>query len=157
MVRTADSLAVGGYDERAGGLADSANWGKVALLHPYCVCVDEPLMRYTVHRGGMTTTGSIAFWQEAKQREIDDYIAILKAAGNDKGAHKLRYARQHTLANSTVTVLLRNVGSPGWIRLWATEFWRSRKFMLTPFVLKRALKDGRKLLHLRGKKWPPTR
>jgi glycosyltransferase involved in cell wall biosynthesis len=156
MVRRNDSVTVGGYDPRARGLADSANWGKIALRHPYCVCVNEPLMLYTVHPGGMTTAGDIDFWQQAKQREIDDYIAILREQGDQQGARRLQRAGSHTMANSTVTVLMRSVGQPGWLRAWAAEFWRSRSFMLTPFVLKRFLKDGWKLLRLREKSDPPT-
>jgi hypothetical protein len=40
-------------------------------------------------------------------------------------------------------------GKPGWIRAFAREFWHSRDFMLTPFVAKRTLRDGWKLLRLR--------
>ncbi len=151
MMRTEQSLAIGGYDPEAGPLADSANWGKVALRHRYSLCVDEPLMLYAVHSGGMTTTGAITFWIEAKKREIEAYVSLLRAQGDEAGAQRLIRAGKHTIANSIITVLLRFVGKPGWMRAVARESWRTRQYMFTPFVAKRLILDGWKLLRLKRK------
>ena len=151
MFRTSDALAVGGYDPRFwSGCEDSDLWGKVALLREYAACVNEPLMRYLLHpASGATANAQCVVWQDAKQMEITDFLTMLEQRGDPAGAERLRRAGDQTLANTTLTVLLRSVGKPGWIREWAAEFWRSRRFMLTPFVLKRAVKDGWKLLRLR--------
>ena len=151
LIRTEDALAAGGYESRFRACCDSALWGKAALRHEYAVCVDEPLMRYLMHPSGSATADAeCAAWQGAMQMEIVDFVDILRKRGDETGAQRLLRAGSHTLANITVTVLMRSVGRPGWVKAFAREFWRSRKYVLTPFVLKRAFKDGWKLLRLRN-------
>jgi glycosyltransferase involved in cell wall biosynthesis len=151
LLRTADARAEGGYDLRYGDLSDSALAGKVALRYPSTACVDEPLMRYYMQR---TTThcstgrGSCIAWQSSIRLQVQDYVAILRNRGDDHDARRLLRAAAHTLANTTATILIRSLGSPGSIALMARECWRSRRFMLTPFVAKRILIDGWKLIQI---------
>lgn len=151
MFRTADALAVGGYDPRFRfGCEDSDLWGKVALRRDYVACVNQPLMRYLMQgSNGATASANCETWQAAKKMEIEDFAEVLRSRNDAVGEARLHRSFSHTLANVTLTILLRTIGKRGWIRLWIAEFWRSRRFMLTPFVFKRALKDGWKLLRLR--------
>jgi hypothetical protein len=150
MLRTADVHAAGGYQSRYGYLSDVALLGKACLRYPYAACVDEPLMCYQVHQSTGSATGRItpAAWQQSLRLQTADFSAILRSQGSEVDAQLLIRSSSHTLANITTSILLRSFGSPGWVRIFADEFWRSRSFMLTPFVLKRALLDGWKLLRL---------
>lgn len=150
MVRTADALAAGSYEVQFGPLCDSALWGKASLRRKLAVCVSEPLWRYRVHTssGSATSNAQCDFWQGAMRQEIADFTAILRARGDEQGAAMIERAGINTLANITITVLLRSLGKPGWVLAFAKEFWRSRAFMLTPFVGKRLVKDGWKGVRL---------
>lgn len=149
MHRTADSLALGGFDPEARGLADALNWGKIALHHRYSVCVNEPLMLYRVHSGAMTKEQDADFWRQTKEREVGQYVSILRGQGNEAGARRLLKAGNHSIANSITTILMRRIGSPGWPETIAKIVWRHRDHMLTPFVFIRFVKDGWKLFRLK--------
>ena len=152
MIRTADCRGAGGYDEdRFGVLCDAANWGKAALRYPCIVCIDEPLINYTVHTStpSGTSYATCDNWQLWINRQVDDFSAIARESRNSDGEKRILKCRKNVLANITVTVLMRYKGKPGWVGAFANEFWRSRSFMLTPFVAKRILKDGWKLLRLK--------
>ena len=153
LIRTRDALAVGGYnDERYGAACDTGNWARVAMLYRYIVCVQEPLMRYTVHAPTAptaTTSASYQKWQGWISNLADDTVALARENQGTAAAEQLIKAKRNWLANITSMVLLRYFGKPGWIKLYVAEFWRSRRFMLTPFVAKRLLKDGWKLFRQR--------
>jgi glycosyltransferase involved in cell wall biosynthesis len=152
MIRAEDGRAAGSYDEnRYGVLCDTANWGKAALRHPCIVCFDEPLINYTIHTTTPSGTSSAICgdWQLWINRQVDDFSAIAKENGDFEGEKRILKCRKNVLANITVTVLMRYIGRSGWVRAFAREFWRSRSFMLTPFVAKRILKDGWKVLRLK--------
>jgi glycosyltransferase involved in cell wall biosynthesis len=150
MLRTSDALAVGGYDPWfTTGCEDSDLWGRAALLHKYAVSIGQPLMRYMMRpSGGATANAQCAKWQQAKQREIAKFVDILRERNDEAGARRLIHSGRNTLANITLTVLLRIVGRPGWVKSFARELWRSRRYMFTLFVLKRAIKDSHKLIRL---------
>jgi glycosyltransferase involved in cell wall biosynthesis len=152
LLRTADVLATRGYEDRFGHLSDSGLLGKACLRSPYAVCVDEPLMHYLVHQTSPCSTAlaDSTVWQNYIRLQADEFCAILHAQQQHADADLLRRAASHALANITASILLRSFGSPGWIRRAAQELWHSRSFMLTPFVLKRVLLDGHKLLRLRS-------
>lgn len=149
MVRTSDARSFGGYDEaRHGVLCDTGNWGRVALLYNNVVCSNERLVQYRVHATSETQVSAAADWQRLCENIHEDLIAVLKSRGDRDGELSLRKSMNNHLANITVTVLMRHIGQPGWIRLFAAESWRSRRFMLTPFVARRIAKDGWKLFRL---------
>jgi glycosyltransferase involved in cell wall biosynthesis len=151
LIRTIDSLKYGGYDgSRHGVLCDTGNWSRCAVLHDWVYCTVKPLVQYRVHAASETQVASCADWQLYATNISEDVLAVLVSRNDTHGAHELGKSTNNILANCTVTILLRFVGRPGWIALFAREFWRSRRFMITPFVFRRILKDGFKLLRLRG-------
>jgi hypothetical protein len=151
MVRTTDSRSFSGYDgHRHGVLCDTGNWGRCALLHDQVFCTIDPLVQYRVHAASETQIANCADWQLYGDHIHEDLLAVLATRNDTQGARSLEKCMGHHMANITVTVLLRFISHPGWLSLFASEFWRSRRFMMTPFVLRRILKDGSKLLRLRG-------
>ncbi len=150
LVRTEDALREGGYNqERYEALCDTGLWGAVALRYTSVVCVPEVLVRYRVHPNSHTSQSLCADWQRWGRTLNGDLVAILQAQGDKKGALRLRKAGRNLLANLTVDVLMRGITRAGWWSGTLKEFWSSRAFMLTPFVAKRILKDGWKLLRLK--------
>jgi glycosyltransferase involved in cell wall biosynthesis len=150
MIRTQDARDAGGYnDDRYGVLCDTGNWGKVALRYKHVVCIQEPLMRYRVHSASDTGHANCEDWQTWANHQILDFAAILYAQHDLAGKKRIERVRGNLLAQITVTVLMRYIGKPGWKSLFAREIWKARSFMFTPFVAKRVLKDGWKLLRLK--------
>jgi glycosyltransferase involved in cell wall biosynthesis len=150
LIRTEDGLAAGGYDEfRYGVLCDGANWGKAILRHEKAICINEPLVNYSVHSGAGTSTANCRIWQRWINHQVDDFASIAREVGDSEGERRILECRNNALANTTMTILLRSKGRRGWLNAIANEFWHSRSFMLTPFVAKRFLKDGWKLFRLK--------
>lgn len=151
LIRTADSIKFGGYDgERHAMLSDTGNWGRVVLGYRHAVCVPEPLMRYTVHSETATNReGTAKDWQFRGERMHADFLEVLRLQGDLNGEQRLAKLKKNLMANLTVSVLMRYKGQPGWPKIFAGEIWRSRRFMLTPFVAKRIIKDGWKLLRIK--------
>jgi len=148
MVRTADAREAGGYnEERHGAICDCGNWTRVAARYDFAACVPRPLARYTVHGGSETLHSSIAAWQRYGENISEDLLATLRACGKPAPAN-LRTANRNHISNITLTVLLQTVGRPGWVGAALRESLRSRRYMLTPFVARRMLRDGWKLLRL---------
>jgi glycosyltransferase involved in cell wall biosynthesis len=149
MVRRSDSISLGGYDERRHGvLCDTGNWGRIALGYDVICCNPKSLVQYRVHPASLTQSANCADWQRYGNNMHEDFLTVLKEANMPTEAKRLADAFPQHLANITVTVLLRFVRQPGWVSLFAREFWRSRRFMLTPFVAGRILRDGWKLLRI---------
>lgn len=150
LVRTADAISVGGYnEERHNAMCDTGNWGQVALRYDKSVCVSEALVKYRIHSDSHTSRSQCADWQRWGSDMHQDLASVLESRGNRAGYRKLMKVRKNLLANLTVDVLMRGMGKPGWKTAMAKEFWRSRSFMLTPYVVKRILKDGWKLLRVK--------
>lgn len=151
LIRTADAKKYGGYDARRHKmLSDSGNWGRAMLEYDHAVCVQEPLMLYTVHSESATNReGTAEDWQAWGEKLHEDFLAVLRSRGDSKGEERLARVKNYFMANLTVTVLMRYKGKPGWVRVFMKEMWRSRRFMLTPFVAKRMVKDGWKLFRLK--------
>jgi glycosyltransferase involved in cell wall biosynthesis len=149
MIRVQDSLKLGGYDQlRHGVLCDTGNWARVALEYPLVHCTSTPLVRYRVHPASLTHAANCEDWQRYGVNMHQDFLDILNRQGEQEEASRLaRYFDNH-LANITVTVLLRYVRTPGSLSLFAREFWRGRRFMITPFVGGRILREGWKLLRV---------
>ena len=149
MVRHADAVHFGGYDQaRHGVLCDTGNWGRIALLYDAVCCIQEPLVQYRVHAASLTQVANCGDWQRYGDNMHEDFLAVLNKSGGMKEAKRLARGFSNHLANITVTVLLRFIRKPGWVSLYVREFWRSRRFMITLFVARRMLRDGWKLLRI---------
>ena len=150
LIRTADAISAGGYnEERHNAMCDTGNWGQIALRYDNTVCVGEALVKYRIHSGSHTSRSLCADWQRWGSDMHQDLAAVLESHGNHAGYRKLMRVKNNLLANLTVDVLMRGMGKPGWKTAMAKEFWRSRRFMLTPYVARRVLRDGWKLLRVK--------
>ena len=146
LVRTADAWAAGSYDEpRLGALCDTENWGTVALRYPGVACIRSPLVKYTVHAASQTSEAQCADWQNWGRTMLADHVATVRQRGDERGARKLECLRKPLLANLTVDVLMRGMGTRGWIGRTLPEIWRSRGCLFTPYCFRRLLRDGAKL------------
>jgi putative flippase GtrA len=155
MLRTGDMRRVGGYnEERHGALCDNGNWTRAAVAYDCVVCVPRALARYRVHGGSETLTSAVRDWQRFGENIYADLLESLRAAGR-QAPRRLAAANRNHIGNITVTILLQTVGRPGWIGAALRECIRSRRYMLTPFVAKRCLRDGWKILRLAGHRPPP--
>lgn len=150
MLRTKDAKAVGYDEEVYGVLSDSIPWSITALKYARVACVGQSLVFYTVHNASGSAAASCADWQRYVSRQVAALAAARRGAGDPEGARLIEARRENALANITVTVLMRQKGQRGWARSAIKEVWKSRSFMITPFVLRRCLVDGWKLLRLRG-------
>jgi glycosyltransferase involved in cell wall biosynthesis len=156
MLRTADAIQVGGYDEgRYGAVCDTANWGVAALDYEKAVCIQQPLVKYTVHAKSETMRSACADWQNWGKNMHDGMIAVLQRRGDLPEMKRLKAVRNNLLANLTVTVLLPSIGQPGWMRRFANESWRSRQYLMTPYVFLRLAREGWKMLRLKKKRSTP--
>jgi len=150
LLRTEDAIRVGGYEERYGDLCDIGNWGRVALLRDVAVCVDAPLVQYTQHHGSATSRSNAATWREWARAVLADMIEISRQRG-DRAAEKLLRAHgADFMSGVTLTIVIQTIGSPGWVRGVAREVLRAPGAFLRPYLFRRLLQDGWKLLRLSG-------
>ncbi len=147
LLRTLDARRVGGYDEqRFGALCDTGNWGQAALLYPYIACVPECLVRYRVHPSSGTGDAVCLQWQGWGENLLRALVDAARQRGDEQEAVQIEGLRNSLLANLTVDVMMRGVGTPGWVTRSLAEAWRSRRYLLTPYVARRMAKDGSKLI-----------
>jgi glycosyltransferase involved in cell wall biosynthesis len=158
LMRTADGIAVGGYQSRHGDLCDIGCYGAVALLHGKVVCVPEPLVQYTNHHGSTTSQSAIRQWQEWGRVVHADLLAGAWANRNSRAQRVLKGAKRNFVSSITLTILVQTVGKPGWIRNAVAEAFRSPGAVFTPYMARRLWKDGWKVLRLRrsGRQAPQT-
>jgi glycosyltransferase involved in cell wall biosynthesis len=151
MVRTVDALSVGGYDvERYGALCDMGNWARAALRYDYVACIVRPLAKYTMHAVSETSQSACREWQAWGENLLDGLIEALRPDDKTSGEGVLRAANRNLIANLTVTVLIQTVGQPGWAALMCREVFRARRYFFTPFLARRLLRDGWKILRVRS-------
>lgn len=150
MTRTADLLAVGGYNEaRHGAISDCGAWTRVAIRYPSVVCVNRPLANYTLHGGSVTIGSTCQDWLVWGENIYEDLAKELQTRGDASGAKLLKRANRNHVSNLVVTILLQFIGKPGWIaRVWR-EGWQVRRYLFTPFVARRLLRDGWKIGRMR--------
>jgi glycosyltransferase involved in cell wall biosynthesis len=149
LLRTQDSIAVGGYQEKYGDLCDIGNWGPATLLRDRVACVPEPLVQYTNHLGSTTSQSSVKKWQDWARRVHTDLLAAVRARGDRQGERKLAAARTNFISGITLTILIQTIGRPGWVRNAIAQAFRTPGAVFTPYMLRRLLKDGRKVLTVR--------
>lgn len=149
LLRTQDSLAVGGYREKYGDLCDIGNWGLAALRRDRVACVPGPLVQYTNHLGSTTSQSSVNKWQDWARDVHADLLASVRARGDRDGERRLAAARRDFISGITLTILIQTIGRPGWVRNAAMQAFRTPGAVFTPYMLRRLLKDGRKVLTVR--------
>lgn len=153
MVRTADALSVGGYNEaRYGALCDMGNWTRAAVGYSQSVCIPAPLSGYTLHAISETSKSRCSEWQNWGENILTDLLEALPPKDRASGERVLRVASRNFIANVTATVLIQTVGQPGWIGLLLREVFRSRRYFFTLFAVRRCLSDGWKIIRLRGQR-----
>jgi glycosyltransferase involved in cell wall biosynthesis len=150
MIRTADAIAVGGFLERHGHLCDIGTWASAALLHDRVICVNQPLVQYTNHFGSTTSKSPVRKWQEWAGIVHADLVAAALTRTGTEGQERLRRARNDFISGVTLTILIQTVGRQGWIRNACREVIRSPRALLRPYVCRRFLNEGWKILRLRG-------
>ncbi len=152
MVRTADVLSVGGYnEERHGVLCDYGNWARVAFRYDSVVCIPQPLSRYTLHGSSLTRSSSCDHWRILAENICEDLVSELRACGKTDAIKSLVAANRHGITNLVATILIQSVGRPGWVRHAFREVIAMRRYTFTPFAARRLLRDGFKILRLRRK------
>lgn len=152
MLRTADALEVGGYNEaRYGALCDMGNWTRVAARYDYTICIPEPAASYTIHAVSETSQSRCQDWQQWGENVLEDLVEALPPVHRASGEKALRAAGRNFIANVTATILIQTVGQPGWLSPLLREVFRSRRYFFTLFTLRRILRDGWKIRQLKGK------
>ncbi len=149
LLRTQDAIAVGGYESKYGDLCDIGNWGRAALLHPYAVCIPEPLVQYTNHQGSTTSQSAVQQWQQWARIVHQDLLISARATQDANAVRQLTAAKRNFISGITLTILIQTIGKPGWIRNALREALRSPGAFFTPYMFRRFLKDGRKVLTVR--------
>jgi glycosyltransferase involved in cell wall biosynthesis len=145
LLRTQDSIAVGGYEDKYGDLCDIGNWGRAALLREYAVCIPEPLVQYTNHQGSTTSQSAVQKWQQWARIVHRDLLASAEASVDPRAADKIKSSKRNFISGITLTVLIQTIGKPGWIRNALRESMRSPSAFFTPYMFRRLIKDGRKV------------
>jgi len=149
LIRTADSIAVGGYLQKHGDHCDLGNWGRTALLREYAVCIPESLVQYTQHYGSTTSQSSVKQWQDWASIMHADLLDSARASADPEAAEKIKSSKRNLICGVTLTILIQSIGKPGWIRSAIRESLRSPGAFFAPYMFRRLLKDGRKVLTVR--------
>jgi len=149
LIRTADSISVGGYVQKHGDHCDLGNWGRTALLREYAVCIPEPLVQYTQHYGSTTSQSSVKQWQDWASIMHTDLLDSARACADPEAAGKIKSSKRNLISGVTLTILIQSIGKPGWIRNAFRESLRSPGAFFTPYMFRRLIKDGRKVLTVR--------
>ncbi len=151
LLRTADAIVVGGYEAKYGDLCDIGNWGRAALLRDNIACVPEPLVQYTNHPGSTTSQSAVEKWQNWAHLVHADLLASARARNNIRGERELKAEKQNFISGITLTILIQTIGKPGWIRNALVQSLRTPGAIFTPYMFRRLLKDGWKVLMLQRK------
>jgi glycosyltransferase involved in cell wall biosynthesis len=151
LLRTEDALVVGGYDAKYGDLCDIGNWGRVALLRGTVVCVREALVQYTNHMGSTTSQSTVEKWQAWARLVHTDLLASSVSNGDVEAVQQLKSAKSNFISGITLTILIQTIGKPGWIRSALKQSLRTPGAIFTPYMFRRLLKDGWKVLKVQRK------
>jgi hypothetical protein len=115
-------------------------------LHDFMVCVNEPLVQYTQHYRSTTSQSSIKQWQDWASIMHADLLASACASTDPDAANKIKLSKRNLISGVTLCVLIQTIGKPGWIRSALRESLRSPGAFFTPYMARRLLKDGHKVL-----------
>jgi glycosyltransferase involved in cell wall biosynthesis len=155
LLRTQDALTVGGYDAKYGDLSDIGNWGRAAMRGDVMVCINEPLVMYTMHQNNMTGGSSIERWQNWSRMVLADLVIIARERGDTLGERELLSARRNFVSGVTLTILISTIGKPGWMGNAVTQAMRTPGAFFSPYMFRRLIKDGRKVFTLRNRAAKP--
>lgn len=148
LLRTQDAIAVGGYQNKHGDLCDIGNWGRAALLREYGVCIPEPLVQYTNHLGSTTSQSAVGQWQQWARIVHADLLTSVR--GDREVERQMESSRTNFISGITLTVLIQTIGKPGWIRNAVLQSLRTPGAFFTPYMFRRLVKDGWKVLKVQG-------
>ena len=149
LFRTQEGIDAGGFQKRFGDLCDTGIWGPAILAHRYVVCVPRPLVDYTNHTGSTTSASSTETWRGYANAVHDSLLARCRQLGLNRTERILRRHRRDHIFGVVLTILIQNLAKPGGKGLVLREFTRHPRIFLNTLMLRRALKDGWKLLRLR--------
>jgi glycosyltransferase involved in cell wall biosynthesis len=152
LVRTEDAIAVGGYKKSHGDHCDIGNWGRAALLRDCIVCIDDPLVQYTNHHGSTTSQSSIQKWQEWATIMYADLLDSARASRDPDAERKLKSSKKNLNSGVALGILIQTVGKPRWTRSLLLYALRHPEAIFTPYIAHRLLKDGWKIMKLRGRR-----
>lgn len=151
LLRTREAIEAGGFQQRFGDLCDIGLWGPVVLAHPKIVCTQTPVVDYANHAGSTTSASSIDTWRNHAYAVHDSLIARCRQLGLPRTERTIQRHRADFILGIVLTILIQNIARPGWKGLFLREFAHHPRTFLNTLVLRRALKDGWKLLRLRQK------
>ena len=151
LLRTQDALKVGGYEAKYGDLSDIGNWGRAAMQRDVMVCINEPLVKYTMHQNNMTGSSSIERWQNWSRMVLADLLMIARERGDNLGERELRSAERNFVSGVTLTILISTIGKPSWMRNAIRQAIRTPKAFFSSYMFRRLVKDGRKVFILRNR------
>jgi hypothetical protein len=103
-------------------------------------------VQYTNHQGSTTSQSVVQQWQGWARLVHQDLLVSASACVDGKAERQLRAAKQNFISGITLTILIQTIGKPGWIRSALRESMRSPGAFFTPYMVRRLLKDGRKVL-----------
>lgn len=145
LIRTQDALNSGGFQQRFGDLCDTGMWGPVILRYPFVVCIPERLVNYTNHQNSTTMNSSPKAWQEQANAVHDTLLGTCHSLGLTDTEKRLARHRIDHLFGVTLTILIQNIGRPGWLGFTLREMRRTPSILLNTLMLRRALTEGWKL------------
>ncbi len=148
LLRADDARVVGGYGERYGPLCDSANWMQVAARYPHVACVQAPLANYTLHTASETSRSGVSVWLDGGANLLGDLRYHFEAKGDSGAVRRLDAASRNFYSGLIATVVLQRVGQRGWLGSALKEAIRRPQYAFTPYVARRLLINGWKLLSL---------
>jgi hypothetical protein len=151
LMRTAEARDVGGFQQQYGDLCDIATWAQSCLGYTSVTCIAKPLTRYTNHQQSATSRSSVEEWQQLALVVHRDLVKRAQHVGNLRAARMIAKAKTSFLGGIALTILMQTIGRPGWIGNIVRESIRKPGVMFSPFIFRRALKDGWKVIRaLRG-------
>ncbi len=149
MIRTEDALAAGGYQDRYGAMCDLGNYGPAALRRDKVACIDSFLADYTNHSTSATGTALFADWLHWANLIHDEMVEVAESRGDGKAKQTLQAVRKHYLSAIVLTILIQTFGRPGFLKSTIQEAFRSPDLMFSPYVARRVLRDGWKVVRSR--------
>ncbi len=149
LLRTQDALAVGGYESKYGDLCDIGNWGRASLLRDSAVCIPEPLVQYTQHHGSTTSQSAVQQWQQWARIVHADLLTSARARSDRQAERQLQSAKTNFISGITLTILIQTIGKPHWIQNAVAQSFRTPAAVFTPYMFRRLMKDGWKVLAAR--------
>lgn len=149
LMRTRVAAEVGVSPEH-GGIPDVGIWTRMAVRGGVACCVNEPLARYTAHNASCTGTSTAKSWQRAGEAIVRDLKNDLRKAGDSEKLRRIRRSERNFITGLLATVLMQQMGSPGWKLQAAREFLRAPQYFVTPMTVRRLMLEGGKLLRKPG-------